>query len=989
MIETLAFRTQARTVDHLGREQIADCPTAISELWKNAYDAYARNVKLHIFDGAEPVAAVFDDGHGMSFDEFVNRWLVVGTDAKYDQSVTEAADRNGLPTRTKQGQKGIGRLSSANLGPLLLVVSKRKGYDFVAALIDWRVFENPYLALSDLEVPVTRFSSRDRLFQAMPELFDRLTDNVWGGPSDSGRAARLKLAWETYDRVVTDSDPHAEKPSEAIVNTIINARFEERHLGQWSVWNGDSEHGTALLVSDINYDLRAQLPSVEPDSNVRSIREAFFATLSAFTDPYVDEAANESNAFDPDFSYEVITWSESVPAPIVEDERDAINRATTEQMEHVLSGNVDGDGVFRGQVKAFGEWHLLGADYVIYPPKDFNVPKGPTTFVGPFSLHVATFELTRENSTLSEADHSRFSDLASQHSGFLVFRNGLRVLPYGRIDNDFFQIETRRSISAGREFWNSRRMFGRVAISREENPNLRDKAGREGFIDNRSAKALRTLVINILRRAAYEYFGQASELRQQLLPDIKERNNKAKADTERKELAKKNAKKFRSRLKRNLPLLSELYDEARESVSKCNVKNRQDIERLQSEINDFSNRLRDLRISGVPSKLGSSEESYRAFRSMYTEIQEHVREMEELKTAAIEEINPSEPEDIAEKQMNSLAGQIQSRLRRWKKSILTLQDTERDRVLSLFEARNKAFHGMAMPLVEQVRIGRLGLDSALEQINSIYAVMDNENEETFQSYLDTLEVMSENINIELIARQGTADNIALRDDLNRLNQVAQLGVTVEILGHELNSNERMIREGIRQIRLAGDVPGTHLVEEGFDALSQQLEFLSPLKVSGTRTRRLITGKEILDYLRGFFETVTRSRSIKIDASEIFLSLSVEEQPSRLFPVFVNLVNNSVYWLVNSHTTNPHIHFSVIDNKVVVSDNGPGIDPVDQENLFKMFFTRKSSGGRGIGLYLCRVNLMAGGHSIEYANDRKLKPLSGANFVIELKGVGVD
>ena len=35
MIETLSFRTQARTVDHLGREQIADCPTAISELWKN------------------------------------------------------------------------------------------------------------------------------------------------------------------------------------------------------------------------------------------------------------------------------------------------------------------------------------------------------------------------------------------------------------------------------------------------------------------------------------------------------------------------------------------------------------------------------------------------------------------------------------------------------------------------------------------------------------------------------------------------------------------------------------------------------------------------------------------------------------------------------------------------------------------------------------------------------------------------------------------
>ncbi|WWL46278.1 hypothetical protein V5O39_30745 [Pseudomonas parakoreensis] len=110
-------------------------------------------------------------------------------------------------------------------------------------------------------------------------------------------------------------------------------------------------------------------------------------------------------------------------------------------------------------------------------------------------------------------------------------------------------------------------------------------------------------------------------------------------------------------------------------------------------------------------------------------------------------------------------------------------------------------------------------------MKSLYARLDSDNTETFESYLDALELMSENINIELIARQGTADNIALRDDLNRLNQVAQLGVTVEILGHELNANERMIREGIRQIRQSGEPPGTNLVIEGFDALSQQLEFL--------------------------------------------------------------------------------------------------------------------------------------------------------------------
>ena len=40
----VSFKTRARTIDHLGRGQIADAPTAVSELWKNAWDAYANNV---------------------------------------------------------------------------------------------------------------------------------------------------------------------------------------------------------------------------------------------------------------------------------------------------------------------------------------------------------------------------------------------------------------------------------------------------------------------------------------------------------------------------------------------------------------------------------------------------------------------------------------------------------------------------------------------------------------------------------------------------------------------------------------------------------------------------------------------------------------------------------------------------------------------------------------------------------------------------------
>ncbi len=986
MIETRSFRTQARTVDHLGREQIADCPTAISELWKNSYDAYSRNVSLHIFDGESPVAALFDDGHGMNYEEFIDRWLVVGTEAKFDTKADNEEDRDGLPKRTKQGQKGIGRLSSANLGPLLLIVSKRKNHDFVAALIDWRVFENPYLLLSDLEVPITRFTSPNELINLLPDMFERLTENVWGTPEDPERTKRLELAWDTFDKFVLENTPNSIKPSDAIAKTIISAHFDEKYFQPWSVWQNKSPKGTALLVSEINEDLKAQLKSAEPSPFNKKVRKQFIATLSAFTDPFVDKAANEENSFDPEFTYEVKVWENSSADTVIEDERDLINRSITEEMEHVVSGNIDNNGIFRGQIKAFGEWRKLGSEYVIYPPKDFKLPKGPTTYIGQFGLHVATFEMLPKNTTLSEAQHIKFSKLADEHSGFLVFRNGLRVLPYGRVDNDFFEVETRRSISAGREFWNARRMFGRISISREINPNLRDKAGREGFIDNASAKAIKQLVINILRRAAYEYFGQASDLRQELLPDIQQKNESEKAEQHRKELAKKNAKAFRGRLKKNLPKINDLHDETNEINSEFKIENEQDLDYAQELINKVNNQLSDLRITGAPARLGASEDDYRTFRRLYSAIQERVKTLEAVRAEAIEKIKPSKPEELAHKQLQSLATRIQARLRNWKKAINAIQEAERKRVEVLFDERNKQFHGLALPLVEQVKAGRISLDKALVEMGNIHSILDTENEDTFQPYLESLELMSENINIELIARQGIAENIALKDDLNRLNQLAQLGVTVEILGHELNSNERIIREGIRQIKNNGDIPGTHLVVEGFEALSHQLEFLSPLKISGSRTRRIISGEEILNYLQGFFDTVIHSRAIKITATEEFQRLKVDELPSRLLPVFVNLVNNSVYWLVNSDTENPQVILSICEGKIIVSDNGPGIDELDQQSLFKIFFTRKSSGGRGIGLYLCRVNLMASGHSILYAKESKFKILNGANFIIDLKGV---
>ena len=65
------FRAKARAVDLLGKGQISDLPTAISELWKNGYDAYGDALEAYIYlSGYEnikkPLFILQDDAKGMS-----------------------------------------------------------------------------------------------------------------------------------------------------------------------------------------------------------------------------------------------------------------------------------------------------------------------------------------------------------------------------------------------------------------------------------------------------------------------------------------------------------------------------------------------------------------------------------------------------------------------------------------------------------------------------------------------------------------------------------------------------------------------------------------------------------------------------------------------------------------------------------------------------------------------------------------------------------
>ena len=987
MIKGVSFQTKARTVDHLGREQIADTPTAISELWKNAFDAYATYAELNIYDGEPAIAAIVDDGHGMNRDEFINRWLVVGTESKATSDRTPLSDRNGLRQRTRQGQKGIGRLSCAKLGPILCFVSKRQIGNFVAALVDWRLFENPFLNLSDIRLPVTDFETKEQLFLELPGLIAELHENVTGGVDDD-RKQRIIDAWAAFDalhaeEVELGTSKRPKPPSEEIASSIGNVMFHERHVQQWRVWTGEATHGTALLIADVNHDLQVQLEEKIGDTSDERTQKRFFETLSSFVDPFVDPSAPEANAVDPQFSNAVRAWKGKEPRLILGTEKQ-FTLVTVQPMEHQIAGLVDGTGTFRGRIKAFGEW--VPGECVIAPPKNLRIPDRADTKTGPFDVYIAAMEFDRKNTTHTKEEFQYFQGLAELYAGFMVYRDGLRVLPFGRTDNDFFEIEFRRSKNAGREFWNHRQMFGRLAISRSRNPNLTDKAGREGLLDNTAAKTLRELVSNILMQSARQYFGSASDFRKDLLPEIQGSNKQARANEARNKLRAKQRREFRTKLKSLSGELPGFVREVASVSSTLDIKEEVEIEKAQSTVEELRNRALHFRLPGVPKDLGSSEDQYLKFRETSQTLLAEIDSISERVDEAIERIKPAKPRELLEKQLARNAAQLHHRLRGWKKTIADLQRAEFERVRILFDQRNKHFHTEAAPLLHRLDTGELSFLEVSKLMESLKDRLDTENAELFIPYVGALESLKESVDLEHLATFGMEELSDLRSELERLNSLAQLGIAVEIVGHELQSYDEIIGTGLRNLPEAvRQSKAAKDIEFGYEGLTDQLRFLSPLRLAGQKIQRWITGEEIYSYIHDFFKITLANNKVDFSATNSFRSLRIFDQQSRLYPVFINLINNSIYWMGVGSYPERKIILDLFESEVVVSDSGPGIEAEDIESLFTLFFTKKVRGGRGVGLYLSRSNLAAGGHRIRYEPNSDGLPLKGANFLIAFRG----
>lgn len=114
------IKIDLNVLNHLGMSLYSNTPAVLTEIISNAWDADAKNVDITL-DVENEKVIIKDDGHGMSKDDIINRFLKVG----YARRESGRFKSDGFQ-RQVMGRKGIGKLAMFSLANKIQVFSHHK-----------------------------------------------------------------------------------------------------------------------------------------------------------------------------------------------------------------------------------------------------------------------------------------------------------------------------------------------------------------------------------------------------------------------------------------------------------------------------------------------------------------------------------------------------------------------------------------------------------------------------------------------------------------------------------------------------------------------------------------------------------------------------------------------------------------------------------------------------------------------------------------------
>lgn len=425
----MKIRPYARLLTMLGDQLIKNERIALIEIIKNSYDADSPWVKVSFksfgenFEILEDTKIVIEDaGTGMSLDTIEKHWLNPATPEKRMRKLSGKSHTQ--LGRVIQGEKGIGRFALLKLGKFITVITKTLDSDVEYVIeYDFSKFDEDFIVEIEDE-PKALF---------LDELSVKL----------STREPRIFV-----EKEITLGMHKIMRP--ACGTKIIVSDLK----GKWSQTKIESVSRDITRLQSIFYDY-------ETDKLITNDFGTYFYVNKdnlRYTDRYLEELKNLLD----NSSVLRITNGEF-------DQSKAEFRFLLNGIPKVLNledPTLKGLKIFErtDSFKSFG-------DYL----------KGREIDCGSFEFSFYIFDFSAQAPPKFRLDRNDKA-IISDHRVYL-YRDGIRVYPYGEPDDDWLRIDSYRGTVSAGQFLSNDQVVGYVNITQSGNPKLTDKTNREGLIE--------------------------------------------------------------------------------------------------------------------------------------------------------------------------------------------------------------------------------------------------------------------------------------------------------------------------------------------------------------------------------------------------------------------------------------------------------------------------------------------------------------------------
>tara|TARA_R110001592_G_scaffold192882_1_gene439961 strand:+ start:12686 stop:15007 length:2322 start_codon:yes stop_codon:yes gene_type:complete len=293
-----------------------------------------------------------------------------------------------------------------------------------------------------------------------------------------------------------------------------------------------------------------------------------------------------------------------------------------------------------------------------------------------------------------------------------------------------------------------------------------------------------------------------------------------------------------------------------------------------------------------------------------------------------------------------------------------------------------------MTAVETLNDARKQLKSAQKKANALKKVLPVKDKKIIDEISHVLNTQYENVRkYEHAVKLSTEQRIEVLE-------LAGLGMVVEKVVHELARLTQSTSENLKELEKNGSNSSSteiiKVIREQINVTNKRIRTVDALSPSGRNRKETFnisgTIQSVLDGFSGRFKRHDIQIYFTVNSSTKIEPYNVKMVLGLVALVLENLITNSIYWVQESIKLGDKkrkisIDLDTTSRTISVTDNGPGIDEINKQDIFNAYYTNRKN-GKGLGLFISKEIAEYHGTSLyldsSTSNDGRLR-----TFVLEL------